>query len=117
MANHLIENLVRETFLRKVFNYVGKQRWHYQGDRPCVIKFYDDSCPPCQVITQPIAELADEYHGRVLFYQVDVREEELARELGVWHLPTVVLCPLDGSPALAARKSRAFRWLSGMGPD
>jgi thioredoxin-like negative regulator of GroEL len=96
-----MKNLTRENFLNRVFDYEKKQRWQYQGDKPCLIDFYDETCPPCKAIAPVLAELADEFEDRVIFYQVDVtKEEQLAQELGVSNLPTLVLCPLGDKPVV-----------------
>jgi thioredoxin 1 len=97
----MVESMSRQDFLDKVFNFEKSQEWAYQGKLPCVIDFYDDTCPPCQSLSPVFARLAEEYRGRVSFYKVDTRiDETLAQELGVKSLPTLVFCPLDDKPAV-----------------
>jgi thioredoxin-like negative regulator of GroEL len=96
-----MRSLSKAEFLSAVFDYERKETWEYQGSLPCLIEFHDDSCPPCQVVKPIIELLAGEFEGRVLFYRVDTpSEQELASELGVTNMPTLVLCPLEGKPVV-----------------
>lgn len=96
-----MQSLSRDQFLAAVFDYENKQSWDYQGELPCLIEFHDDGCPPCQAVKPIIERLSAEFQGRVLFYRVDTpNEEELAGELGVTHMPTLVLCPLGDKPVV-----------------
>jgi thioredoxin-like negative regulator of GroEL len=68
-----------------------------------VIGFHDDACPPCRAILPVIDELSGVYENRVLFYKVDMSSEaDLARDMGIKNLPTVVLCPLNDKPVVFA---------------
>jgi len=96
-----MEQLNKEGFLKQIFNYEEKENWDYQGKMPCLIDFHDDSCAPCQSIAPIIKELAEDYDGKVLFYKVDApTEDDLVKELGVNHFPTLVLCPVDDKPVV-----------------
>ncbi len=94
-----MEKLTKEGFLTSIFNYEKKSEWEYQGEKPCLIEFHDDSCPPCQALGPVLDELSELYENRILFYRVDMSEEaELADELGIKNLPTIVLCPVGDKP-------------------
>ena len=97
----MIENMTRNLFLCRVFDYQNKQEWEYQDNLPCVIEFYDDACPPCR-LTEPILRaVAHDFESRVRFYKVDTAvETTLARDLGINNLPTFVLCPVDDKPVV-----------------
>jgi len=91
--------LTNETFKQKVFNYDLETEWKYSGNQPAIIDFYADWCAPCRQISPVIEELAREYHGRITVYKVDTeKERQLAQNLGVQALPTVLLIPLEGQP-------------------
>jgi thioredoxin-like negative regulator of GroEL len=91
----------RADFLNRVFNFEEKEEWEFSGKIPCIIDFYDDSCPPCKAIEPLLNDLSQEYDGRVDFLKVDIKKEEkLARELGVTNLPTLVLCPIGDRPVV-----------------
>ena len=92
-------NMTRSDFLKKVCNYEKSDEWDFLGDLPCVVDFHDEGCPPCRAIKPILDNLTQEYSGRVDFFEVDVRREEnLARELGIEHLPTLVLCRPGAAP-------------------
>jgi thioredoxin 1 len=113
----MIENLTKDKFLSDVFDYERKDEWEYQGQLPCVIDFYDESCPPCRIIRPIIEELCLEYRDRVRFYEVNTAKESfLARDMGIKNLPTIVLCPKGEKPVVfqgAAPKDKlrlAIEW-------
>jgi thioredoxin 1 len=94
-----MHSMTRRDFLENIFNYEKSKDWKYQDDIPCVIDFHDESCPPCQALSPVLEKLESEYGASVKFYKVDIRnEEDLAQELGVVNLPTLVFCPLAGRP-------------------
>jgi hypothetical protein len=50
-----------------------------------------------------LEEISALYDSRILFYAVDVNTEiEIATELGMRAIPTLVLIPLEGSPGVIA---------------
>jgi thioredoxin-like negative regulator of GroEL len=96
-----MNNMTQQDFLNKVFNYRVKRKWDYQGDLPCVIDFYDDTCPPCRFIEPMLKDLSNEYKGKIEFYKVDIQKEDiLSQELGIRNLPTLVLCPIGKDPVI-----------------
>ena len=93
--------LDRSGFLRYVFDYEHNSTWKYQGLLPCLIDFHDEACPPCQALEPELRKTAEAYGNQLLFYRVDFeKESQLAAELGIRDLPTLVLCPLDGKPLI-----------------
>jgi thioredoxin-like negative regulator of GroEL len=96
-----IKGLTRSGFLEKVFDYEKQAEWQYQGQKPCVIAFHDESCPPCKAMETSFREVARIYCERVDFYSVDfTTESQLAAELGVKNLPTLVFCPIGDKPVV-----------------
>lgn len=97
-----VKKMTQTQFLSQIFDYKkNKDQWKYKGDKPCIIDFYADWCAPCRKVAPIMDELAKEYSGKVDFYKVDVdREKELARDLGIQSLPTLLYCPVKGEPQI-----------------
>ncbi len=63
-----------------------------EADRPVLVDFYADWCPPCRVLAPTIDELAGEYAGRAIVAKVNVDEApELAQRYGISSIPTVLI--------------------------
>ena len=61
------------------------------GEHPLVVDFWATWCGPCRMISPIIAELAQEYDGRITVGKCDVEEnEELAEEFGIRNIPTIL---------------------------
>ncbi len=62
------------------------------GEKPVLVDFYADWCPPCKVIAPSIEEVAAEYGGKAIVGKIDVDSEQgLASEFGVLNIPTVLV--------------------------
>ena len=81
--------ITKENFEEQVIN----------SEIPVVIDFWATWCGPCKMIAPIVAEIAEEYEGKVKVGKVDVDEQgELAAKFGVMSIPTVVLIK-DGEVA------------------
>jgi thioredoxin len=102
-TNTNMEHLTKETFLTKVFNYEENKDWKYEGDLPCLIDFYADWCGPCKMVAPVLEELSKEYDGKIRIYKVDTEDQqELAAAFGIRSIPSLLFCPMDGQPQMAA---------------
>lgn len=98
----MTENLNKETFFQKVFNYEKNQEWKFEGELPCVIDFWAPWCGPCRMVAPVMEELSEEYKGKVNFYKVNTDEEqELGAAFGIRSIPSILFVPKEGQPKMA----------------
>jgi len=93
--------MTNETFKKVVFNYDLNKEWKFEGNKPAIIDFYADWCPPCRQLSPLVEEIAKEYSGRIDVYKVDTdKEKTLAQALGITNLPTLLFIPAKGKPQM-----------------
>lgn len=93
--------LTNEEFKNKIFDYTKEQEWKYKDSIPAVIDFYADWCAPCRMVASVIAELSDEYEGKIIFYKVDTEvEQELAAVFQIQSIPSLLFIPAEGMPMM-----------------
>lgn len=98
----MVDQLNKEDFKEKVFDFDNHSAWNYAGNLPCVIDFYADWCGPCKMVAPIMEELSEEYEGRVLFYKVDTQaEQDLAAMFGIQSIPSILFVPIDNKPQMA----------------
>lgn len=75
--------------------------WNYLGDKPCLIDFSTSWCGWCKKLHPVLEEVANTYKGQIYVYTLDAeREPEIAALFGVRSYPTVILCPMQGTPQI-----------------
>ena len=98
----MAENLTKQTFLEKVFDFEKNSEWKYEGSLPAVIDFWAEWCGPCRMVGPIIDELSEEYKGRVNFYKIDTEtEQELSAAFGIRSIPSLLFIPMNGQPKMA----------------
>jgi thioredoxin len=98
----MIENLTKQTFLDKVFNFEKNQEWKFEGELPCLIDFYADWCGPCKMVAPILEELSKEYDGKINIYKIDTEEQqELASVFGIRSIPSLLFVPMNEQPQMA----------------
>ena len=61
------------------------------GTLPLVVDLWATWCRPCKAIAPIIAELAQEYEGKIAVGKCDVEEnDDIAMEFGVRNIPTIL---------------------------
>ena len=61
------------------------------GDKPLVVYIWATWCGPCKAIAPVIAELAEEYDGKLVVGKCDVEENDaIAMEYGIRNIPTIL---------------------------
>ena len=95
-------HLTKAEFLEKVVNYEkNPNEWNYLGDKPAIIDFYANWCPPCKAIAPRLKELAVEYADEIVIYKVNVDDEkELAKAFNIRSIPTLIYAPMKGEPSI-----------------
>jgi thioredoxin len=62
-----------------------------QNPRPVVVDFWAPWCGPCRMVKPTLEKLAQEYEGRVDFWEINADEsQDLLRTLKVYGIPTLV---------------------------
>jgi len=98
----MTENLTKETFLNKVFNYEENKEWKFEGNKPAIIDFYADWCGPCKMVAPILEELSNEYKDQVDIFKINTEiEQELAGVFGIRSIPSFLFIPMDGQPQMA----------------
>jgi len=98
----MAEQLTKDTFIEKVFNYEKNKEWKFEGVVPAIIDFWAPWCGPCRMVGPIIDELSNEYNGKVNFYKVNVDDEqELAGIFGIRSIPSMLFVPKNGQPKMS----------------
>jgi len=98
----MTENLTKEAFLEKVFNFKENKEWKFEGKKPALIDFYADWCGPCKMLAPILDQLSEEYGDKINIYKIDTEaEQELAAAFGIRSIPSMLFCPMDSAPQMA----------------
>ena len=97
------EELTKQTFQAKIFNYEQNKEWKYEGNLPAIVDFWAEWCAPCRMVAPVLEELSKEYEGKINIYKVNTEhEQELASSFGIQSIPSLLFIPVDEQPQMAA---------------
>lgn len=98
-----VNQLTQTEFKTLVHDYAANpDSWAYKGTQDAIIDFSAIWCGPCKRLSPILDDLAKEYSGKIIFYNVDIDAcRELAQAYGVSSVPTMLFCPADGSTPTA----------------
>lgn len=81
-----------------VIEYTGTPAINMHPDRPVVIDFNAEWCPPCKEFAPTYYAAAEKYNDRFTFYSVNIDKfKDLADQFNISAIPTVVVIGTDGS--------------------
>jgi thioredoxin len=67
------------------------QKHVVNADKPVLVDFYLDTCPPCRQLAPTVEVLAEEYEGRAIVCKINAAEvPDVARQYGVQGVPAVL---------------------------
>ena len=78
----MVEKITSEDFEAEVL----------RSEKAVMVDFYAHWCTPCKMLAPTVAELAEEYEGKIKVGKLDIdKNMDLADRYGVMNIPTLVI--------------------------
>jgi thioredoxin len=98
----MTEQLNKQDFIDKVFDFENKKEWEYKGELPAIVDFYADWCGPCKMVSPVLEALSKDYEGKLKVYKVNTdKEPELSAVFGIQSIPSFLFIPVGDQPQMA----------------
>ncbi len=98
----MMEQLNKQDFIDKVFDFENKKEWEYKGELPAIVDFYADWCGPCKMVSPVLEALSKDYEGKLKVYKVNTdKEPELSAVFGIQSIPSFLFIPVGDQPQMA----------------
>lgn len=98
----MTEQLNKQDFIDKVFDFENKKEWEYKGELPAIVDFYADWCGPCKMVSPVLETLSKDYEGKLKVYKVNTdKEPELSAVFGIQSIPSFLFIPVGDQPQMA----------------
>ncbi|MBO4489202.1 MAG: thioredoxin family protein [Bacteroidales bacterium] len=92
-------SLTAREFMEKIVEVDPGNGYRYRGNTPCVVDFYANWCRPCMSFKPIFHKLAEQYKGKIIFYQIDVdKAQEVCAIFNVQSIPTFVFFSKKAQP-------------------
>ena len=94
-----VKSITTKEFKELIWDYTKDKEWHYKGNKPVIVDFYADWCPPCRRLSPILTRIQKEYGDLLQIYKVNIeKEKELAKLLEVKNIPLMLFIPKKENP-------------------
>lgn len=89
------------SFVAQVTDVDNPKGFQYKGNTPCLVDFYADWCRPCNAMHPILAEIANEYQGKLIVYKVNTdKSTKTAAAFNISSIPTMLLFKRNTQPMI-----------------
>ena len=72
--------------------HINEQDFAGKENETCLIDFYADWCPPCQMIAPVLEKISEKYKNEMNFYKINIDENiNIAQTYEITHVPTIIV--------------------------
>ncbi len=94
-----VKSITTKEFKELIWNYTKDKEWRYKGDKPVIVDFYADWCPPCHRLSPILTKIQKEYGDSLQIYKVNIeKEKDLAKLLEIKNIPLMLFIPKNENP-------------------